>query len=116
MTEFSDQDLRDALAAERDETLRAEVVASFHGRQRWMMIMLWIVIPVIFAFSVWTAGLFFQTDAADVKGLVAYAVLFLWASVGVGLLKSWYYDRLNRNAILRAIHRLELRLAKREQQ
>jgi len=115
MTEFSDENLRAAFDAERDETLRAEVLASFHGRQRWMIIMVWIVTAVIFAVSVWAAVRFFGTDAADVKELIAYAALFLWTSAGVGMLKSWYYSRLDRNAVLRAVQRLELRMAEREE-
>ncbi len=115
MTDFSDENLRDAFDADYDETMRAEVVASFRGHQRWLIIVVWIAAPAIFALSVWAAVRFFQTDTADVKGLVAYAGLFLWASVGVGMLKTWYYSRLDRNAILRAIQRLELRLAQHDE-
>ena len=115
MTEFSDQDLREAFDAEYDETLRTEVVASFRGRQRWMIIMVWVVSIPIFAASVWAVVRFLQTDASDLKSLIAYAALFLWTSAGVGLLKTWYYNRLDRNAVLRAVKREELRLAQRDE-
>ncbi len=111
---FSDQDMRDAFDKEREQTLRAEVVESFQGRQRWLVLVVWIAAPVIFGVSVWAAVRFFQTDHADVRNLVLFATIFMWASVGVGLLKSWYYSRLDRNAILRELKRLELRLGQAE--
>ncbi len=105
----SDQDLRDAFDVDRGETLRTEIVHSFRGRQRWLIVVIWIVAPLIFAFSVWAAVRFFGAD--ETRDQILYATLFLWASVGVGMLKSWYYARLDRNAILRELKRLELQLA-----
>ncbi len=107
---LSDQDLRDAFDAGLDETLRAEVVQSFSGRQRWLIVIVWIVTPLLFAISVWTAVRFFQADQADFRSLLLYATLFIWSSTGVSFLKSWYYSRLDRNAIRREIRRLEMHL------
>ena len=107
---FSNQDLQDAFDMEREETLRAEVVESFRGRQRWLIVVVWITTPLIFGTSVWAAVRFFQTDHGHVRDLLLFATVFLWASVGVAFMKTWYYGRLDRNAIRREIRRLELQL------
>lgn len=106
---FSDEDLRGAFDADREETLRAEIVRSFHGRQRGLIVLVWVVSVLVFAVSVWAAVQFFAAE--ETREQILFATIFLWASVGVGLLKSWYYARLDRNAILRAVNRLERQLA-----
>ncbi len=67
--------------------------------------------PIIFAASVWAAVSFFSAD--ETRDQILYATIFLWGSTGVGLLKSWYYSRLDRNAVLRGLKRVELQLAQR---
>jgi len=112
---ISDQDLRDAFDMEREETMRAEVVRSFKGRQRWLLLVMWIGAVVIFAASVWSAVRFFQTDPAEVRDLLLFATVFLWGSMGIGMVKTMYSGRLDRNAIRRDIRRLELHLERLEQ-
>jgi len=43
--------------------------------------------------------------------LSVYATLFLVGALLVSFMKMWYWQRLNRNTVLREIKRLELRLA-----
>ncbi len=107
---YTDQDLKDVFDAERDETLRAEVVQSFRGKQRWMVLLVWVQTLVFFLVSVWAAVQFFGTD--ETRDQILFATLFLWSSLAVALMKMWYWSRLDRNALQRDIRRLELQVAK----
>ena len=107
---YTDQDLKDAFDAERDETLRAEVVQSFRGKQRWMVVLVGIQTLVFFLVTVWAAVQFFGAD--ETRDQILFATLFLWSSLVVALMKTWYWSRLDRNALQRDIRRLELHVAK----
>lgn len=91
----------------KDESVREEVAHSFEGRQRWMIQLVWVYLFVWLSVAVWAAVRFFDTPEMLSRDSILYATVFLVAFTTVVQLKIWYWNRLDRNAILRAIDRLQ---------
>jgi hypothetical protein len=107
MTNF-DQKLKDVL---RNEPLEQagiiEMAASnFRGRNLYVSIFTTIVSLAILAAMVWCAMRFFQ--ATEVRDMILYAILFMYGSLAVGMLKLWFWLMMIRYSIVREIKRLEL--------
>lgn len=86
------------------------VIDSFRSRQRWMVTLVFFWTFAIFAGSVVCAVMFFRAE--ETREAVAWAVGVIIGMNGVGLLKSWYWMQLNKNALMREIKRMELQLAR----
>jgi hypothetical protein len=116
MNDF-DRDVREAMEEDsspaadlaREQGFREMVAATFRGRNRWMTILVWVYLWVFTALGVLVVVLFFRTDALADK--LMYAAIFVVASLFVGMMKMWYWMLMNRNAVVREVKRLELRIA-----
>ena len=91
----------------KQETLREEMAHSFEGRQRWIVQLVWVYLFVWFGLAVWAAVRFFDTPKIVSRDSILYATLFVLAFLTAVQMKMWYWSRLDRNAILRAIERVE---------
>ncbi|MBS3734789.1 MAG: hypothetical protein KGY99_07660 [Phycisphaerae bacterium] len=94
---------------DREPSFWAMIAETFRGRNRWMTIMVWIYLWAFVAVGALAAVMFFRVDALADK--ILYAALFVSMVVFVGLLKTWIWALMNRNAVLRELRRLEQRLA-----
>ncbi len=83
---------------------------SLRFRSRLVVIVSSAVMVGLLALAVWSAVRFFQVPDGDVRGLVLYATLFLFAATQVPVMKVWFWINWNRNSVIREIKRLELRL------
>lgn len=93
-------------------TLIAEIKESFRGRSRGLIIVVWAEALCFSALAVWSAFQFFRADTT--RDLILFATLFLAAFIATVAVKLWYYNWLNRAAVLRAVARLEQKLARPE--
>ena len=94
---------------DQEETLRAQVLETFRGKQRWMTVAVWIEQFVFFGLTVFVAVRFFQAEST--RDQIFYATLFL-ACFWVGtMIKLWYWMLLNKNSVIREVKRLELQVA-----
>ena len=111
-----DDKLADALHKEadahyapgREETLRSMVAESFRGKKKWLSMVAYIYVLLFSAVGIFAAVKFF--GATGTRNQILYAALFTWAMILVPILKIWYWEQLNKNAILRELKRIELRL------
>lgn len=113
-----DQAIREALSAD-DAELFADagepsvcelVIDSFRSRQRWLVALVFFWTFALFVGSVFCAVMFFKAE--DTRDAVAWGLGVIIGMNAVGLLKSWYWMQLNKNALLREIKRTELQLAR----
>lgn len=90
--------------------LLTQVTEALSGRTWWFNL---IGVPVMFAFvgiAVWAGIRFF--DASETRGMIMWAVVFLFSAQSIGMLKLWYWMLLNRNSVTREVKRLEIQVAR----
>ncbi len=95
---------------EEDTGLFQQMGMTFSGPLRYWTAFAFIISFFIFAVSMW-AG-YNMLQAESVKMVVLWGALFGWASLGVAMLKIWFWMRMNHLAVLREMKRIELRLVK----
>ena len=113
-----DEQIREALRAEDadifadgpEQSLHEMVIASFKGKQRWLVIMSFCGGFVYTGLAIFTAVRFFQAET--MRAMIGYATGFIFCLIAVGLTKVWYWMQLDKNAILREVKRLELQVAR----
>lgn len=65
---------------------------------------------VFFGLSIWAGYNMFMSES--LKEVVIWGVFFGWMSMAVGLIKVWFWMRMNQLNLLRELKRIELRLVK----
>jgi Family of unknown function (DUF6768) len=97
---------------EQDTGLFEQMGMTFSGPLRYWTAFAFIISFLIFGLSMW-AG-YNMLQAESVKMVVLWGALFGWASLGVAMLKIWFWMRMNHLNVLRELKRIELRLVKTE--
>lgn len=93
-----------------EQSMREMVLGSFRTRQRWIVAMVIFGTLVMFALSVLCAVMFFRAETD--RAAIAWGLGFVFGMNGVGLLKTWYWMELNKNAVMREVKRMELQFAR----
>ncbi len=93
-----------------EQSMLEMVIDSFRTRQRWLITIVFFWSFVIFAAAVVCAVQFFR--AGTEQEAIAWGFGFVVGMNAVGLLKSWYWMELNKNAVMREVKRMELQLAR----
>jgi hypothetical protein len=108
---LSDQQIKDALRSNSfDQPGIIEMAASnFRGRNLTVTIVTTIVTLAILAAMVWCAMRFFQ--ATETRDLILYAILFMFGSLAVTMLKLWFWLMMIRYSIVREVKRVELQIS-----
>jgi hypothetical protein len=114
-----DKSIRAALAAEDRELFEEygsepslfEMIAdTFRGRHRWLKIGMTFNILAFTVIAVLVAIQFFHTDTT--RGMILWATLFLFCCLGTMMMKLWWWQQMDKNAVTREIKRLELQIAR----
>lgn len=92
----------------QDEKLFQLVSDSFRKGRRWLTIVGIVKLVSFLAIAVVAGVQFFQSG--DIKSLIGWSTLVVISSIAVTMMAISLYLDLNRNAIFRAIKRLEIRL------
>lgn len=117
----SDQEIREALLSEDEGALRdlgeepsvfEMIFGIFQGRNRWLNIFGWFLAVVIFGLSIYAMVQFVQAEALE--GLIFWGLWFALGIIMTMALKIWFWMEMNKNAVVREILRLELRLVELE--
>lgn len=80
----------------------------FRGRQKWLSIGGYFIGIIIVAVGVWALLQFL--GATELQDIARYGIFFMAAFAAVMGMKIWFWMAMNRNAIIREILRLELRI------
>lgn len=95
---------------EEDVGLFQQMGMTFSGPLRYWTAFAFVFSFLFFALSVWAAYNMFMAD--ELKHVIIWGVFFGWMSLAVGLMKVWFWMRMNHLAVLRELKRIELRLVK----
>ena len=108
---LSDQQIKDALHdTSFDQPGIIEMAASnFRGRNLYVSIFTTTVSLAILAAMGWCAMRFFQ--ATDVRDMILYAILFMYGSLAVAMLKLWFWLMMIRYSIVREVKRVEMQVS-----
>lgn len=90
--------------------LLTQVAEAMTGRSWWLNLL---AVPMMLAFlgvCVWAAVRFF--DETETRAQIMWAVIFLFSTQSIAMLKLWYWMLMNRNAVTREVKRLELQVAR----
>jgi hypothetical protein len=93
----------------REPSVFAEGVGVFRGRRAAIHIAAAVVTFALFAVCVYAAVRFFGVSSLD--GKVLWSTLFLASLIWVLALKVYFWIQMMRNAVLREVKRVELRVA-----
>ena len=85
------------------------MTASFKGRSRWLVAMVFVFIFIYFGLLIFSGYQFFQAETA--KTQIMWATGFLFCTHAVLGFKQWYWMELQKNAVTRELKRLELQVA-----
>jgi hypothetical protein len=102
-----DTELFDRLGA--DQALHRQVLATFEGQLRWFNIVGWIAGFVLFGVASVSAWRFVQ--AQELGDMLRWGAASALAFAGIALIKVWFWLELQKNAIVREVKRLEVRVA-----
>jgi len=92
-----------------DPPLHEMLIETFHGRWRWLVILMFPMLTVAAMLLLVCAYQFFHADTT--RAMIAWSTGFIWCALFVLMLKVWYSLELNRNSVTREIKRLELQVA-----
>ncbi|NQY15683.1 MAG: hypothetical protein HRT81_17800 [Henriciella sp.] len=95
---------------EDDVGLFQQMGMTFSGPLKYWTAGAFLMSFAIFVLSMW-AG-YNMLQAEELKHVILWGALFGWASLGVGLIKVWFWMRMNHLNVLRELKRIELRLVK----
>lgn len=112
-----DQLIRQALSEEEarfydeldEQNLFQMVGGLFKGKNRWLTIVAFSIMPILFAGSVYCAFQFYQ--AAEVKSMMMWCAGTFFLLIAVGFVKMYHFLQMDKNAILREVKRMELQVA-----
>jgi Family of unknown function (DUF6768) len=112
-----DQLIKDTLTQEEakfyneleEQNIFQMIGGLYHGKLKWIMVYMNIVMIVIFGLFVYCAIQFFNTDVTN--ELIKWAVLGTFCMIAVGMLKLFSWMQIDKNAVLREIKRLELQVS-----
>lgn len=112
-----DQLIRQALSEEEakfydtleEQNLPQMVGGLFEGKMRWVTVMAFIIMPVLFAAAVYCIYSFFQ--AGEIKELIIWSTSAFFLLMAVGFIKLYHFMQMDKNAIMREIKRMELQVA-----
>lgn len=117
MTRELDERIQAALGAEdaklyggsNEMSLMEGVAASFKGKQRGWVMLIWPMTFLMFAAGVFCVVRFFMTD--DLGARMAWGLFAVYFIHAVAMLKMWYFMEMNKLNVLREVKRLEVAVA-----
>lgn len=95
---------------EQDIGLFQQLGMAFSGPLRYWTAFAFVFSLFFFVLGAWAVYQMFQAD--DIKTVVLWGTLVGWSSLSVGMIKIWFWMRMNHLGVLRELKRIELRLVK----
>ena len=110
MTSLSADDEAFLKEIEQDVGLFQQMGMTFTGPLKYWTAFAFVFSLFFFGLAVW--GVYNMFQAEDLKIVILWGTLVGWASLAVGLIKVWFWMRMNHLNVLRELKRIELRLVK----
>ena len=93
-----------------EQSVHEMVVGSFHGKTRWLVMLVSIMTAIFAGIFLISAVKFFAAETD--RQMMAWGVSAMFCCTTVAMLKIWYWMELQKNAVTREIKRFELQLAR----
>ena len=93
-----------------EQHLHEQVVDSFRGKSRWLVVLVYVSTAVFAVLFLFSAAKFITADTE--RQMIAWGVSAMFCCTAVAMMKIWYWMELNKNAVTREIKRFELQLAR----
>lgn len=106
---LSEEDRRFIDQMNADESLFADIAATFSGHRRWMSIFGWLMGFLLFATAAYCGWQFF-TDPESAASYRWGAGMML-ATLALGMIKLWFWMELHTQLVIREMKRMEVQLA-----
>lgn len=101
--------IEDTYDDSKEDTLRS-MLSDFYSRKMWSIaLLLWAFAIVFFIGAAYSGVQFYKTEQTKLQ--IMYAAIFVLCVGGIGWMKIFGWQTLNKNSIKREIKRLELRIA-----
>lgn len=95
---------------ESNENTILSMLKEFYNRQMSTVVaIVWLWAVIFIAGAVFCAIMFFKTDQTSDQ--IMFAAIFICCWQGLGLIKTFAWQMIHRNAVKRQMNRLELRIA-----
>ena len=107
-TLLAEDDTDEIKALMEEKSFLAETGSMFKGKMAWTTYVTYIGMLVMFAIGVW--GIFQLMEAESPREIAVYALIVNFAFLVVLMNKLWVWMQINKNAAVREILRLELRI------
>jgi hypothetical protein len=112
---MSDKEMDDAIhramrSGATEPPLLTQVTEAMAGRTWWFNVVGVAVLLAFTALAVLSVVRFFHST--ETRDMIMWATIFIFCDTSVGMLKLWYWVRMNRNAVTREVKRLELQVAR----
>lgn len=91
-----------------EQNLFEMAMGTFRGKNRWWTMYGMVLILALTAVGVYSLLQFMATT--DSREIVIYGALLAFSIMAIGFIKIWFWMAMNRNAVIREILRLELRI------
>lgn len=105
-----DQLFERELGPTHEESLLEMTTQLSRGRALHVTILVMVLVFAFMGLMVYSAIRFF--DSTEVRDLILWAVLFLYGSLAVAMLKLWTWMDMQKNTVVREVKRLELQIAR----
>jgi hypothetical protein len=101
--------IEDSYDDSKEETLRAMARDFYSRKMLSTAILVWGLAIIFGALAFYSAAQFFKAE--QTQGQIMYAALFILGVHGIGLMKIFAWEMLNRRSIRRDLKHIELRVA-----
>jgi uncharacterized protein YqhQ len=92
-----------------DQSIFEMMFNGFRGRNRWLNVIMSVVMVLIFAFGVYCIVRFFQAE--DVRAMFSWGFGALVTMLMSSFLKLWFWLEMQKNSIVREVKRVEVQVA-----
>lgn len=112
-----DQLIRKALTEEEakfyeqldEQNLQQMVSGLFSGKNKWITVLSFIIMPLLFAGAIYCAFQFAQ--ASEIKDMMIWCTATFFLLIATGFIKLYHFMQMDKNAIIREVKRMELQVA-----
>ena len=110
MTSLNSDDEAFLKELEQDTGLFQQMGMTFTGPLRYWTAFAFLFILFFFGLGLWAVYNMFEAE--NLKTVILWGTLVGWCSLSVGMIKIWFWMRMNHLNVLRELKRIELRLVK----
>ena len=85
------------------------LTSSFQGKLKWIAMFSAVIMVILFVVSIYC--LFHFINTTDLREMMLWGAGMGMSMMSVGLLKTWHWMQMDKNALIREIKRLELQIS-----